>query len=145
MKKGFPSIKIVESVIKHCPDIIDPKTGHPLQVVMWSATNQVKQIPVLQSYQDGSRSSMLYWVFDETTAFAVIKLKDGYIRLYDQRDLFQFRKWDIHHLIHHQIKVVEDIFEPSTKEYTFMVADIINKRIWNRETGQSEVMVVDKD
>ena len=67
VKKVFPSMKTVESVIKQYPDVIDPKTGHPLQVVMWPATNQVKQIPVLQDYPDGSLSSMLYWVFDETT------------------------------------------------------------------------------
>ena len=121
VKKGFPSMKTVESVIKHYPDVIDPKTGHPLQVVMWPATNQVKQIPVLQSYPDGSLSSMEYWVFDETTTSAVIKLKNGCVRLYDRRDLFQFKKWDTHHLSLHQIIVPEEIFEPGAMENTSMV------------------------
>lgn len=88
---------------------------------------------------------MLYWVFDETTASAVIKLQDGCIRLYDKRDLFQFGRWDIHHLNLHQIKVAEDIFEPAAKEYTSMVADIINKRMWNGAMGKSDVLLVDKD
>ena len=85
-------MKTVESVIKHYPDVICPKTSHPLQVVTWPATNQVKQILGIQSYPDGSLSSMLYWVFDETTTSTIIKLKYGCIRLYDRRDLFQFRK-----------------------------------------------------
>ena len=122
-------MKTVESVIKHYPDVIDPKTGHPLQVVMWPATNQVKHIPMLQDYPDGSLSSMLYWVFDETTTSVVIKLKEGCICLYDRRDFFQFRKWDIHHLRHFQIQVAEEIFESAAKQYTTMVAEIINKRM----------------
>ena len=100
---------------------------------------------MLQSYPDGSLSSMEYWVFDETTASAVMKLKNGCIRLYDRRDLFQFRKWDIHHLSTYQIKVPEDIFEQAAKEYTPMVAEIINKCMWNGAMGQADVMVVDRD
>lgn len=78
--------------------MIDPKTGLPLQTVMWPVAHEVKQIPILQNYPDGSLSSMIYWVFDESTASAVIKLKDGCIRLYDRRDLLQFGKRDIHQL-----------------------------------------------
>ena len=138
-------METVESVIKKYPDDIDPKTGNPLQVVMWPATNQVKQFPMLQDYPDGSLSSMLYWVFDETTTSAVIKLKEGCNRLYDRRDLFQFRRWDIHHLSHYQIRVAEEIFESAAKEYTSMVAEIINKQMWNGAMGLDDVMIVDKD
>ena len=138
-------MKTVESIIKHYPDVIYPKTGHPLQVVMWPATNQVKQIHVLQSYLDGSLSSMEYWVFDETTTSAVIKLKNGCIRLQDRRDLFRFRKWDIHHLSTFQIVVSKELFKQAAKEYTSMVAKIINKHMWNGAMGQENVMVVDKD
>lgn len=84
-------------------------------------------------------------MFDETTAFAVIKLEKGCIRLYDKRDLLQFGKWDIHQLSHHQIKVVEDLFEPAAKEFTAMVVEIIDKRMWNGAMGKSDVLVVDKD
>ena len=52
---------------------------------------------------------MVYWVFDETTTYAVIKLEKGCIRLYDKIHLLQFEKWDIHQLSHHHIMVVEDI------------------------------------
>ena len=52
---------------------------------------------------------------------------------------------DIHHLSLHQIIVVEEIFEQATKEYTSMVAEIINKRMWNGAMGKADVMVVDKD
>ena len=51
----------------------------------------------------------------------------------------------VHQLSHHEIKVAEDIFEPAAKEYTAMVIDIINKRMWNGAMGKSDVMVVDKD
>ena len=51
----------------------------------------------------------------------------------------------VHQLSHHEIKVAEDIFEPAAKEYTTMVIDIINKRMWNGAIGKSDVMVVDKD
>ena len=98
VKRGFPSVKTAKSVIKHYPDVVDPKIGHPLQVVMWPATKQVKHIPMLQSYRDGSLGSMEYWVFDESIASAVIKLTNKCIRLYDRRDLLQFRKWEIHHV-----------------------------------------------
>ena len=74
--------------------------------------------------------------FDETTASAVIKLQEGCIRLYDKKDLFQFGRWDIHHLSLHQINVVEDIFEPAAKEYTSMVVDIVRKGIWNGAMGR---------
>ena len=112
---------------------------------MWPATDQVKQIPILQNHPDGSLRTMQYWVFDETTASAVIKLEKGCIRLYEKRHLLQFGKWDIHQLSHHQIKVAEDIFEPAAKEYATMVIDIINKRKWNGAMGKPNVIVVDKD
>ena len=138
-------MKTVKSIIKQYPNVIDPKTGLPLQTVTWLATSQVKQIHGLQNYPDGSLSSMLYWVFDETTASAVIKLKDGCIRLYGKRDLFQFGKRDIHQLNLHHIKVAEDIFEPAAKECTSMVTDIINKRVWNGAMGKSYVLLFNKD
>ena len=112
---------------------------------MWPATDQVKQIPILQNHLDGSLQPMLYWVFDETTASAVIKIENGCIRLYDKKDLLQFGKQDIHQLNLHQIKVAEDIFEPELKEYMSMVADIINKKMWNGAIGKSDVLLVDKD
>ncbi|KAL7600924.1 hypothetical protein Lser_V15G23015 [Lactuca serriola] len=54
VKRGFPSMPTAESVIFEHPDVIDRTTDKPLQVVMWHATKQVKQFPVLQVYQDRS-------------------------------------------------------------------------------------------
>ena len=88
---------------------------------------------------------MEYWVFDESTAAVVIKLKHGCIFLYDKRDLLQFGRRDIHELSIHQIKVAEDICEPTAKDYTSMVALIIEKEIWNGAMGRLDVLVVDKD
>ena len=84
------------------------------------------------------------WVFDEITSAAVIKLKNGCIRLYDRRDLLEFRTWDIRHLSNFQILVAEDAFEDAAKVYTTMVAEILNKRMWNGAMGQADVMVVNK-
>ena len=111
--------------------------------MMWPATAQVKHIPVLQNYLDDSLASMLYWVYDESSDVAVIKLKEDCICLYDKRDLLQFGKRDIHHLAAHQIVVAEDIFVPTEKEYTSMVAAIIEKKMWNGAMGKSDVLVVD--
>lgn len=65
--------------------------------------------------------------------------------MYDKRDLIQFRRRDIHHLSHYQIRVAEEIFESAAKEYTSMVAEIINKRMWNGAMELENVMIVDKD
>ena len=78
---------------------------------------------------------MLYWVYDETTATAIIKFQDGCFLLFDKRDLLQFRKWDIHHLERHQIKLAKEIFESATKEYTSMVVEIITKEMWSGAMG----------
>ena len=99
---------------------------------------------MLKNYQDGSLGSMECWVYDENTCGAVIKLKNGCIRLYDRRDLLQFRKWDIHYLSNFQIKVVEDIYEQGAKAYTRMVAEILSKKMWNGAMGQMDVMLVKK-
>ncbi|KAL7605456.1 hypothetical protein Lser_V15G19703 [Lactuca serriola] len=117
-------MKTATSIIKIYPNVIDPKTNQPLRSVMWPAINQV---------------------FEETTASVVIKLEQGCIRLYDKRDLLQFGKWDIHQLSIHQIMVAEDIFDPAAKEYTTVVADIIQKEMWYGAMGTSDVLVVDKD
>ena len=42
VKKGFPSMKTVESFLKSHPDVLNPLTGKPIQTVMWPATNQVR-------------------------------------------------------------------------------------------------------
>ena len=138
-------MKTAESVVKVHSKVFDTLTKQPITSVMWPATAQVKQVPVLQNYPDGSLASMLYWVYDESTDAAVIKLKENCIRLYEKRDLLQFHKWDIHHLATKQIVVAESIFEPVAKEYTAMVAQIIEKKMWNGAMGRSDVLVVDKD
>ena len=88
---------------------------------------------------------MLYLIFDETIDTAIIKLPNGSFCLYDKNDLLQFGKWDIYHLSLHQIKVAEDIFEHAAKEYTLMVAEIIQKGMWSGSMEGTDVMLVDKD
>ena len=143
--KGFPSMKTAESFVAVHKHVLDKETSEPIRPVMWPATAQVKHIPVPQNCPDGSLHSMLYWVYDETSDAAVIKLKEDCIRLYDKRDLLKFGERDIHQLASCQIVVADELFEPAAKEYTRMVATIIDKRIWNGAMGRSDVLVVDKD
>ena len=143
--KGFPSLKNAESFVAVHKHVLDKETNEPIRAVMWLATAQVKHIPVPQNCPDGSLHSMLYWVHDETSDVAVIKLKEDCIRLYDKRDILQFGERDIHQLAKQQIIVADELFEPAAKEYTRMVATIIEKRIWNGAMGRSDVLVVDKD
>ena len=85
-------------------DVLRPRTFPPFWFGgVTPPTNQVRQIPVLQNFCDGSLANMLYWVYDETTATAIIKFQDGCFLLFDKRDQLQFGKWDIHHLEQHQI------------------------------------------
>lgn len=87
VKKGFPSMKTEESMIKRIPDVLDPKTIQPFQTMLWPPTNQVRQILVLHNFRDGSLEKMQLWVYDETTATAVIKFQDDCFCLYEKRDL----------------------------------------------------------
>lgn len=138
-------MKTAKSIIKIYPKVINPKTGRPYRTVMWPPTNQVRQIPVLQNFRDKSLENMLYWIYDETTATAIIKLPNGSFRLDNKNDLLQFGKWDIHHLSLHQIKVAEEIFEHAAKEYTSMVAKIIQKGMWSGSMEGTDVMLFDED
>ena len=40
--------------------------------------------------------------------------------------------------------VKDDILEAATKEFTGMVAEIINKRMWVGALGDSDMLIVDK-
>ena len=88
---------------------------------------------------------MLYWVYDEATTSVVIKFKDGVFHMVDKRDLLQFGEKDIHTLATHQIICDQEILEPAAKEFTGMIAEIIDKGIWLGTMGRSDVLVVEKD
>lgn len=144
MKKCFTDRKTVESFIKSFLNVLDPKTNEPIKTVMWPPTNQVRRIPIVQNFRDGLIRSMLYWVYDETIASAIIKIPECVFRLYDKQDLLQFGKWDIHYLAQHQIQVAEDIFETTAKEYTSMIIVIIEKHMWLGSMGRSDVLIIEK-
>lgn len=144
VKKGFTIMKTAESFIKQYPDVIDQSTNLPFKNVMWPATKQMSQVPVLQNFQDRSLEKMLNWVYDEKTATTVINFQNGSFRLFDKNDLLQFGRWDIHHLSL-LIQVAEEIFECAAKEYTSKVAEIIEKEIWSGAMDGKDVVIVDKD
>ena len=79
---------------------------------------------------------MEYWDFDEAIATAVVKLPTSVIRLVEAKDLLQFSKRDIRTLARHQKNMVKDeILEIAAKEFTGMVTEIINKRMWEALWG----------
>ncbi|CAI9299779.1 unnamed protein product [Lactuca saligna] len=85
-----------------------------------------------------------YWVFNEATATIVIKISAGIILLLEAKDLLQFGERDICTLARHQLVVNDEILEMATKEFTGMVSEIINKRMWAGALESSDVMIVDK-
>lgn len=105
----------------------------------------MKQIPIVQNCHDRSLRNMQYWVYDEATATAVIKFPDGVFGLVDKKDLLQFGELDIHTLAQLQIKFIDEILEVMAKEFTRMVAEIIEKKMWLEAMGRSDVLIVEKD
>ena len=83
-------------------------------------------------------------MYDEATATSVIKFKEGVVRLSDTKDLMRFSKRDILTLASHQIIWKLEIIGPAAKEFTRMVAKIIDRRLWIRAMGKSDVMFLEK-
>lgn len=60
VKNGYTGMKTAKSILKQFPDVIDPKANKPFKTVMWPPTNQVRQIPILHNFCDGSLKNILY-------------------------------------------------------------------------------------
>ena len=91
--------------MKKAKDVLDPKTNTAMKTVMWPPTKQMKEIPIIQHFCDGSLQDMEYWVFDEATATTVIKFPAGVFLVVTAKDLLQFGECDINTLAQHQIVV----------------------------------------
>ncbi|XP_023738188.1 uncharacterized protein LOC111886186 [Lactuca sativa] len=73
---------------------------------------------------------MHFWVYDEATASAVIKLKKGQYRIVDPSGLLKFGERDIHTFSHFQLIVENEFFEAAGKSFTRMVATITEKKLF---------------
>ncbi|CAH1428594.1 unnamed protein product [Lactuca virosa] len=105
----------------------------------------MKEIPILQHFRDGSLHDMEYWVFDEATATVVIKFPTGVFRVIEAKDLLKFGEREIHTLAQHQIVVKNDILESAAKEFTSMIVEIINKKMWSGAMEGSDVLIIKKE
>ena len=59
--------------------------------------------------------------------------------------MLQLGERDIDTLDHRQILCHEEIFDAAAKEFTSMIVEIIEKKMWLGEMGRSDVLVVEKD
>ena len=84
------------------------------------------------------------WVRNEATASAVIKFADGVFRVVDKKELSQFGERDIYTMAHHQIVCNREIFEVAVKEFTGMIVDIIEKKMWLGTMGRFDVLVIEQ-
>ena len=91
-------MKTIESFIMSNKDVIDPNNNELMKIVMWPPMKKMKEIPIVQQFQDGSLDNMELWVFDEATSTTVIKFPTGTHRIVTAKDLLKFEEQDIHTL-----------------------------------------------
>ena len=79
---------------------------------------------------DGSLRTIKLWVFDHNSLSAVIRLEKVKILVKNPKDLVMFRERDIKLLSRCQIYVLDPMFEEAAKEFTSMIAYIIQNEFW---------------
>ena len=50
VKEKFPSMKTTKALVRKDKDIINPETNQPMKIMLWPATNQVREIPIPQHF-----------------------------------------------------------------------------------------------
>lgn len=53
VKDNFPKMKTAKSLIRRDKEILDPETDEPMKIMLWLATNQLKEIPIPQHLHEG--------------------------------------------------------------------------------------------
>ncbi|CAI9264322.1 unnamed protein product [Lactuca saligna] len=103
-------------------------------------------MPIPQHFREGYLDNMEFSAFDDETATAAIKFKDieHVLRLISAKDHRRFRERDTRTLSHHQIICRKDVMEAAAKEFTGMVATIINGRLWMGSMGRSDLKLYEK-
>ena len=141
-RKGFLNFSTAKPRITRIPGLLD-ENGNTYTHVMWPPTNKENVIPIARPLADGSLRTIKFWVYDHNSLTAVIKLSKNQIRVNTAKDLLMFREQDIKTLSQVQIIALEDIFEAAAKEYTAMVAFIIEKECWAGSLDGMDVRVID--
>ncbi|CAI9290731.1 unnamed protein product [Lactuca saligna] len=146
VKENFPSIKTAKALYKKDIYVLDPETSEPMKIILWPATKKQKEIPIPQHFHEGYLNDMEFWAYDDETATAAIKFKnrEHVLRLINAKVLLHFRERDIRTLAYHQIICRKDVMEAATKEFTAMVATIINGRLWMGSMGRSDMRLFEK-
>jgi hypothetical protein len=141
-KRGFPNFRTAKARITRIQGILD-ENGNTYTHVMWPPTKKEKVIPMAKPLPDGSLRTIEFWVYDSKSFEAVIKIEKNCIRVRNAKDLVMFREHDIKILSRVQITVLDPSHEEAAKEYTAMVAHIINKRFWAGELDGMDVRLID--
>ncbi|KAL4568305.1 hypothetical protein LXL04_023914 [Taraxacum kok-saghyz] len=128
-RKGFPNFQTAKARITRIRGMLD-ENGNTYTHVMWPPTDKENVIPIARPLPDGSLRTIEFWVYDSTSLSAVIKTEKNCIRVRNAKDLVMFREHDIKILSRVQITVLDPSFEEAAKDYTSMVAHIINKKFW---------------
>ncbi|CAI9300221.1 unnamed protein product [Lactuca saligna] len=112
-----------------------------MKIILWPATKQLKEIPIPQHFHEGYLDNMEFWAYDDETATATIKWKNSetVLRLISAKYLLRFRERYIHTLARHQIICRREVMEAAAKEFTRMVATIINGKPWMASMGKSDL------
>ncbi|CAI9271281.1 unnamed protein product [Lactuca saligna] len=140
-------MKTARALYRKDKEILDRESGEPIKIIHWPATKQQKEIPIPQHFHEGYLDKMEFWAYDDETATAAIKFKDQeqVQRLISAKDLLRFReRRDIRTLARHQIICRKDVMEAAAKEFTAMVATIINGRLWMGLMGRSDLKLYEK-
>ncbi|CAI9260723.1 unnamed protein product [Lactuca saligna] len=121
-------MKTAKAISRKDADVVDPEYGEPMKIILWPATKQLKDIPIPQHFHEGYLDNMEFWAYDDETATASIKFKnkETLMRLICEKDLLKFRENDIRNLVLHQIICKKEVMEAVAKEFTGMLAPIIN-------------------
>ncbi|CAI9282276.1 unnamed protein product [Lactuca saligna] len=146
VKENFSKMKTAKALYRKDTDVHDPESGEPMKIILWPATKQLKEIPIPQHFHEGYLDNMEFWAFDDENATAAIKFKDReqVLRLISAKDLLKFRERDIRTLSRHQIICRKDVMEAAAKEFTGMVATIINGKLWMGSMGKSDLKLFKK-
>ena len=129
-KKKFSSFKTAKSTFVEVEGVRDGKTSKQFKNVMWPPIDKENIIPIAKPLPDGSLREAKFWVYDDVTTTAVIRLPKTQIRLVEAKDLLKFGNKDIKRLSKMQIMCPNPLFEEAAKDYTSMIAVILDNKIW---------------
>ena len=85
--RSFSGFKTAESLLKRSKGLRHPITGKPLYHVMWPSTTKVRNFPIIQPYPEHSLNNMKFWMYDDTSASAVIMFPTDKIIMMDPKHL----------------------------------------------------------